>query len=94
MGSWKRILKQMRKSPRCVGFTYADAAKVLEALGFHQSSYGGSHRRWVMLRADNPPVIIGLVDKGHGDMKPVYVKDMLASLVAHGILSEDDDAVR
>ena len=91
---WEKLLRQMRDSPRCVGFTYDEAARVLLALGFQMATAnGGSHRRWVLLREGLPPVIIGLVAKGHGELLPVYIKEMLATLEAHGLLPEEPDAV-
>lgn len=92
MSSWRRLLERMRDSPRCVGFTYDEAARVLAALGFRQASYGGSHRRWVLLRDGEPSVIIGLVDAGHGEIKPVYIKTMLQILDQNDLLPGAQDA--
>ncbi len=89
MSRWEKLLERMRASPRCVGFSYDDAAAVLLAFGFEQKCEGGSHRRWLLLREGHPAVIIGLVEQGHGDLKPVYIRKMLQSLRDAGLIPEE-----
>lgn len=90
MSRWEKILDRMAASRRCAGFTYKEAAAVLEGLGFVQAQDGSSHRRWVLLREGHPAVIIGLVDKGHGEIKPVYIKTLVEQLRAAGLLSDEE----
>lgn len=92
MARWRKLLEQMRVSVRCVGFTYQDAVAILTALGFTEvrTNAGGSHRRWYRLRADGTRVIVGLVESGHADIKPVYIKTMLKTLKDEQLLPGDD----
>ncbi len=89
MSRWRRVLLKMAQSQRGVGFTYNDAAAVLRGLDFEQKCEGSSHRRWVRLREGEPAVIIGLVEKGHGELKPVYIKTLVERLRDAGLIPED-----
>lgn len=81
MAAWRKLLERMRASQRCEGFTYEDARRVLLAVGYTQvSTGGGSHRRYAKLQSSGVRVIITLVEKGHGTLKAVYIKDMLGAL--------------
>lgn len=81
----------MRESVRCIGFSYSEVAGILQALGFAMAPSGaGSHRHWSKLLPTGVRVIIGVVDAGHGEMKPVYIKDMLKQLAEHGFLPNEE----
>jgi len=75
-------------------YTYDDAVSVLSRLGFTLAPHGGtSHRKWRYRRADGLVVVVGLVEKGHGTLKPVYVRDMVCQLRENGLVpSETEDA--
>lgn len=81
------------REPR--GFTYEDAATVLRSLGFEPSRTKpkGSHRLWRReLATDNgmQTVYVGLVQSGHGTLKPVYVKKMLEVLLHNHLIEAQD----
>lgn len=85
MPSWRKRLAQMAADDNPNGYTYEEAATVLAALGFglRRGGGGGSHRSWrKSVTRDNQTssVVIGLVQKGSGTMKAVYIKDMIAIL--------------
>ena len=68
---WKRTLERMLKDTKPTTYTYGDAAVVLQALGFVVAPHGGtSHRKWRALAPAGNSVIIGLVEKGSGTLKP------------------------
>lgn len=96
MARWEKLLTRMRDSVRCVGFTYDDAASVLAGLGFScvETGAGGSHRRWAQLHPSGQRVIIGLVNHGHGDLKPVYIKQMLRLLKEHELMPQEEPHVK
>lgn len=92
MGSWKKHLRAMRQSERCVGFTYEEAASVLRALDFEEAPNAGtSHRKWRRLLPSGRRVIIGLLKDGKGSLSAVYIKQMLSSLDEAGLLPPEDD---
>lgn len=73
-------------------YTYDDAATVLAHLGFTLASGSGtSHRKWRLKAPGKPAVIIGLLDRGHGHMNQVYVKDMIRILRENDLLPKGDE---
>lgn len=87
---WQRLLQRMLSDPRPVSYRYEDAAIVLRALGFEIApTAGGSHRRWRLRTASGQTVIIGLVEKGHGTMKPYLIREMIAQLRTHRLIPRD-----
>jgi predicted RNA binding protein YcfA (HicA-like mRNA interferase family) len=81
MAAWKKTLQRMLADRDPRNYTYDEAAGVLQRLGFELAPYrDGSHRRWRYRSRDGIVVIIGLVEKGHGTLKPVYIRDMLKQL--------------
>src|SRR6185312_9879926 len=94
MASWRKLLSQMANDPDPRGYTFEDDAKVLEHSGFVQApSSGTSHRRFrlvVQSGTEKRTVIVGLVDRGHGTLKPVYIKELVQVLRAEGLLAVDD----
>ena len=95
MTSWRKLLSQMVAVPHAQSYTYEDAARVLRNLGFEpaRSKPKGSHRVWrkeVVVEGVKRAVYIGLVDKGHGNIKSVYIKEMLRILETHSLIPEQD----
>ncbi|MCO4098772.1 MAG: type II toxin-antitoxin system HicA family toxin [Gemmatimonas sp.] len=93
MANWAKLLAQMVADPDPRNYTYADAVRILKALGFARPAgkRGGSHRVW--RRADpsgnvHRTTIVTLVEKGHGTIKPVYIRDMVAALRDAGLLPD------
>jgi hypothetical protein len=96
MASWKKLLQAMIDDPVPRNYTYDDAARILRRLDFEEpSSRSGSHRLWRRRAPDGNLAVIGLVDKGHGPMKPGYIRDMVKTLRERGLLpvslEADDD---
>ena len=95
MSSWRKLLWQMRGDSDPRNYKYNDAARVLRALGFQlaQSKPNGSHRVW-----RRPPpagnisgaLIVELVEKGHGTVKPVYIRTMIRTLDKAGLIPSDE----
>lgn len=72
------------------GYRYADAGAVLRGLGFDVApSGGGSHRKWRLRTATGETVVIGLVEKGNGTLKPYLIREMLSQLRDHGLIPLD-----
>lgn len=98
MARWKKLLRAMIDDPNARTYTYDDAAAVLTRLGFEERGGGsGSHRAWRRRGPVGNLVVVGLVDKGHGTLKPGYIRDMVKTLREHGflpddLLSDNDDA--
>lgn len=88
MAQWKKTLQRMLEDTDPRNYTYEDAAHVLDRLGFVVAPGEGSHRKWRLRRSDGLVVVIGLVKKGHGPMKPVYIRDMVKQLRANELLPE------
>lgn len=85
----EKHLKRMLGSQKCVGFSYEEAAVILRALGFTEDGQSSSHRKWRRLLATGTVVYIGLCDYGHGELKAVYIKDMLKALREHDLIPAD-----
>lgn len=90
MARWHKVLARMLKAGRAgTGFHYREAASVLKGLGFQVApTGGGSHRMWRGKSPRGTSVIVGLVEKGAGDLKPYLVRDMLDQLSEHGFLDD------
>lgn len=83
--SWLKVLREMAAAQKRTGYTYADCASILRQLGFVcVTKSGTSHRRWRLERVGQPPVYIGLVDRGKTELKRGYVDTMVSVL-------QDDD---
>jgi len=95
MGNATKLLAAMRRTRDPRGFTYDDAATVLRSLGFEpaRTKPRGSHRLW-RLEVTRPEgrhsVYVGLVEKGHGSMKPEYIKKMLEILLLNHLIVDQD----
>lgn len=71
-------------------YTYEEAVLVLKKLDFELAPHGGgSHRKWRRRSADGNIVIIGLVEKGSGALKPYLVRDMVQQLQSNGLIPAD-----
>lgn len=96
MSSWRKLLRQMAADPDPRNYTYEDAVRVLNGLGFSaaKSKPSGSHRVW---RRPDPggnlhaTLIVGLKDAGSGTMKPAYIRDMLKTLESAGLVPNDGE---
>ena len=90
MASWRKLLARMVADPNPRSYYYEEAATVLNHLGFALAKpTGGSHRKWrrsLETETGRRTVIIGLVERGSGTMKPEYIKDMVAQLRANDLL--------
>lgn len=74
-------------------YRYDEAVRVLKKLGFTLAPTGdGSHRTWRREVRPGVTARVGLVDKGHGTLKAVYVVEMLKVLREHGLIPVDLDA--
>lgn len=84
---WKRTLERMLSDSNPTSYTYYDAVRVLSALGFVVAPHGGtSHRKWRAVSPAGNGVIIGLVEKGSGTLKPYLVRDLVGQLRAHNMI--------
>lgn len=89
MAAWEELLEAMKASAKLTGFTYAEAAKVLTGLGFSlPAGSGGSHRTWRRRLPNGTLVTILLLQKGHGEINPVYLRKMLRILRVHGLIED------
>lgn len=96
MARWKRLLARMLSDHSPTTYSYGDASSILRRLGFELApNAGGSHRKWRKGAGSGSPVVIGLVDKGSGNLKPYLIRDMIAQLTDQGLipadLEQDDD---
>jgi hypothetical protein len=90
MAKWQKLLRQMLTDVSLIGYTYAEAASVLRHLGFELAPHGGgSHRKWRRRSTAGNPVVIGLVEKGSGSLKPYLVRDMIHQLRLHELIPAD-----
>lgn len=95
MGGASKLLGAMLRARDPRSFTYDDAATVLRSLGFEptRTKPKGSHRLWrreLVTETGKQTVYVGLVESGHGTLKPVYIKKMLEVLL-HNHLIEGQD---
>jgi predicted RNA binding protein YcfA (HicA-like mRNA interferase family) len=87
---WIKLLQRMLADAYPVGYTYAEVAAVLAALGFEVApSRGGSHRKWRLRTDAGNTVIVGLVEKGSGTLKPYLIRDLIAQLRLHGLIPKE-----
>lgn len=89
--SWEKTLRRMTHDEDPRGYTYEEAALVLNGLGFTRAKDKpkGSHRVWRRPDSDSnvqSTVIVGLVKSGHGTMKPVYIRQMISILREAGLI--------
>lgn len=90
MARWEKLLERMLSDPKPITYTYADACAVLKALGFEVAPHsGGSHRKWRLKLPDGNVVLVGLVEKGHGTLKPYLIRDMVALLRSNGLVPKE-----
>lgn len=93
MARWKKLLAQMLTDASPTTYTYQEAATVLAHLGFELAPHGGgSHRKWRQKTTFGNSVIIGLVDKGAGTLKPYMIRDMVSQLRQNDLLPPDTDS--
>lgn len=52
-------------------------------------AYGERHRRWRRRFASGNVVIVGLVEKGNGTLKPYLIRDLIAQLRANDLVPAD-----
>ena len=84
---WKRTLGRMLSDSKPTTYTYDEATNVLRALGFVVAPHGGtSHRKWRAMSPTGNSVIIGLVDKGSGTLKPYLIRELVGQLRANGMI--------
>ena len=86
MARWRKLLEKMASDSDPRNYSYEEAVTVLNGLGFTLAPHGaGSHRAWRWKSPSGTVVIIGLVDKGHGTLKPYLVREMIKQLRANGL---------
>lgn len=68
-------------SGKATGVRYSELASTLRALGWQESGGGGSHRIWWH---EDCQAVIQSVDKGTGQLLPVYVKRAAKVALAQG----------
>lgn len=86
MASWRKVFARMRESRNPCNFAFEDCARVLEHLGFTElPNSGTSHRKFVLRRDGEPPIIVPMVKPGAGPVKKWYVLDMLETLEQAGL---------
>jgi hypothetical protein len=86
------------RNPR--SYSYDEVAGVLVNLGFAPPRKGGGSHRKFRIEVPDPSspvgrrgVIIGLVEKGHGTLKPKYITEMVRTLRENGLLPEGVEGV-
>ncbi len=91
VASWRKLLARMVSDPDPREYTYDQAARVLDRLGFTLAPVGGgSPRKWRYRSPDGTTVVVvGLVDRGSGTLKPIYIREMVQQLQANGLLPSD-----
>ncbi|HEY0528690.1 MAG TPA: hypothetical protein VGD02_07665 [Gemmatimonadaceae bacterium] len=95
MASWEKLLWKMVADADPRSYSYDEAARILIRLGFAEPpKTSGSHRRFRIEVADptaeggSRGVVIGLVDKGRGNLKPKYITQMIATLAENNLLPQ------
>lgn len=92
MARWKKLLSKMLSDSNPITYTYDEASQVLVALGFEVAPHGGgSHRKWRRSLPGGNAIIVGLVEKGSGPLKPYLIRDMLSQLTLNGLVPEDKE---
>jgi hypothetical protein len=60
------------------------------ALGFQVAPHAGrSHRKWWLKLQSGNVVLVGLVEKGHGTLKPYLIRDMVEQLRSNGVVPKE-----
>lgn len=89
MPRWRRLLTKMAVDSSPTGYSYAEAANILQQLGFDLApSGGGSHRKWRRRFDDGRVAIVGLVERP-GPMKAYLIRQMVRTLRDHHLLPSD-----
>jgi hypothetical protein len=95
MASWRKLLAEMVADPDPRSYTYDEAAGILMHLGFlGPQKPSGSHRKFRLEVAEGGRrrgVIIALVDKGRGTLKPKYILVMVQTLRENNLLPDGVD---
>lgn len=80
--NWRRRLANLMADKKGTGYSYSDLANLLGNLGFELCipSGGSSHRKFRFKRDAGAVVWVGLVEKGHGEVPPGYVRTMQRTL--------------
>jgi hypothetical protein len=90
LARWKKLLERMLSDLHPTSYSYEDAAAILAALGFVVApTSGGSHRKWRFRSEAGNVIVIGLVQKGRGTLKPYLIRDMLKILRESGLIPAD-----
>ena len=90
MARWKKLLEKMLSDSSPITYTYSDASAVLAALGFEVAPHaGGSHRKWRLKLQSGNVVLVGLVEKGHGTLKPYLIRDMVEQLRSNDVVPKE-----
>jgi len=88
MSRWRKLLADMANDSDPRNYTYEEAVAVLRGLSFAAAPHGaGSHRVWRGLTQGGTVVVVGLVDRGHGTLKPYLIREMIAQLRSNGFIS-------
>lgn len=91
MAGWRKLLARMANDSDPRNYSYNDAVRVLDGLGFKAAPHGsGSHRAWRRKGSTGTAVVVGLVDKGHGTLKPYLIREMIKQLREHGFVPESE----
>ena len=82
------LLARMLTDRNPATYTYAEAVRVLRHLDeFNLAPHGGgSHRKWRGISPSGTVVVVGLVDKGSGALKPYLIREMLQQLRENALL--------
>lgn len=87
MSQWEKLLHRMANDQKPIGYSYADATRVLGQLGFTLAAMSaGSHRKWSR-KTDKSTIVIELVDDGRATMKAYLIRDMIRQLKDNGIIT-------
>ena len=95
MASWQKLLGKMVADEDPRSYTYEEAAGILLHLGFAPPTKArGSHRRF-RIEIDDPGdttrkrgIVVGLVEKGRGRLKPRYISEMVRTLKENNLLPD------
>jgi predicted RNA binding protein YcfA (HicA-like mRNA interferase family) len=71
---------------RATNFRYSDVARWLRRAGFEEPRSEGSHRTWVH---SSTGIRVVLVERGRGELLPVYVKRAVAAMLTIGECRDD-----
>lgn len=92
MAKWTKLLQRMLEDTNPGNYRYDEAVRILDKLGFTLApSGGGSHRTWRREVRPGVTARVGLVDKGHGTLKAVYIVEMIKVIREYGLIPADLD---